>query len=485
MTNSFTNIFGGGTIRPTYSQYEAIALSGDISLVWPLETTESEPYVAAQIDVTPSTTGLTIAMPPGNTGSTGVATIITNVGASTFVLADTSGNAIVSIAAGITWIISLIDNTTTNGTWRTYQLGATSSSADAAALAGRGLQAVANKLLVYYVTSLLTTNTTITATYGAHLVVWTGAGTGTLQLDTITNLTVGWWAAFRNDGGGAVTISTSGGATIDGAGTLVLQAGASAFVICAADGFRSVGGVPSPLSIANGGTGATTALGALENFGGTSIGISIFTAPSAAAVVSLLGLNAIQFTEATVNTNQNLNTGNSNTVYVCTAAINVTLVLSTSVTRTYVIIVDAQGGDVTMIPAAGEAIAGQAADTHYVLSQGSSAMFVTDAAGNWWPVLTGAPPVRAPAAAATIALTIADSYVLVDTSSAATTVNLPAGPTPFPITVKDSTGDAATNPITITPAAGLIDGRATQVMNTPRGALVFVYNTRLGTWNIV
>jgi len=70
------------------------------------------------------------------------------------------------------------------------------------------------------------------------------------------------------------------------------------------------------------------------------------------------------------------------------------------------------------------------------------------------------------------------------TSGAATAVNLPATPiTGKKYIVKDGKGDAATNNITITPAAGTIDGAATYVMNTNYQVVSFVYN---GTqWNLI
>jgi hypothetical protein len=49
------------------------------------------------------------------------------------------------------------------------------------------------------------------------------------------------------------------------------------------------GGIATPIAIADGGTGATTAGAALINLGGTSLGISIFTAAGTANVWNDLG----------------------------------------------------------------------------------------------------------------------------------------------------------------------------------------------------
>lgn len=56
--------------------------------------------------------------------------------------------------------------------------------------------------------------------------------------------------------------------------------------------------------------------------------------------------------------------------------------------------------------------------------------------------------------------------VIAKTVGGATAVVLPSSPVAGEYhTIKDGKGDAATNPITITPAAGFIDGQASLVMN--------------------
>jgi len=58
----------------------------------------------------------------------------------------------------------------------------------------------------------------------------------------------------------------------------------------------------------------------------------------------------------------------------------------------------------------------------------------------------------------------------------AVAVNLPAGVTGRQFTIKDGLGLAApATPITITPAAGTIDGAATATINAPYGSLTLVY----------
>ena len=62
-------------------------------------------------------------------------------------------------------------------------------------------------------------------------------------------------------------------------------------------------------------------------------------------------------------------------------------------------------------------------------------------------------------------------------SGAATGVTLPASPpTGLRVIVKDSKGDAATNNITVTPAAGTLDGGSNHVINVNYGCAVYNYN---------
>lgn len=92
--------------------------------------------------------------------------------------------------------------------------------------------------------------------------------------------------------------------------------------------------------------------------------------------------------------------------------------------------------------------------------------------------------VRVITAAGAVTVAATDETIVVNkTVGAATVVNLPAGVLGRRYTIKDGKGDAAANNITITPAAGNIDGAATSVINTNYGRATVAYN---GTqWNLV
>lgn len=72
----------------------------------------------------------------------------------------------------------------------------------------------------------------------------------------------------------------------------------------------------------------------------------------------------------------------------------------------------------------------------------------------------------------------ADLLLVVNKATgSATTVNLPANPlTGWFFDIKDGKGDAGTNNITITPAAGTIDGAGSYVINSNRGAARVTYS---------
>jgi hypothetical protein len=77
------------------------------------------------------------------------------------------------------------------------------------------------------------------------------------------------------------------------------------------------------------------------------------------------------------------------------------------------------------------------------------------------------------------AVTIADTDVMIvirKTTGSATPITLPAGVVGRTLIFKDGKGDANTNPITITPASGTIDGGATLAMNLPRDSVTVIYD---------
>lgn len=225
----YTQVFGGSTIYPSDVSYLALALNSDQTLQWPLEANTGNNLVAAIIDITPSG-AYSIIMPPANQTGVGQTVLFNNLGPYTVTVKDASGNTLISIAQGLQWQLYLTDNSTYNGSWRTYQMGASTAQAQASTLAGFGLKATG---------ATLSTNTPITSFNSSFTLgladrgatyVWTGA-LGTVSLPAAASVANGWYVNIRNNGTGDLTIDPSGSEQINGASTLTLAIADSCTVI--------------------------------------------------------------------------------------------------------------------------------------------------------------------------------------------------------------------------------------------------------------
>jgi len=385
----YTDVFGGANIYPSEISYSAIALSADVVLSWPEETSASSNLATRIIDVTASAGSLSIFMPDAMKSGTGNTVLFNNQGANTFIVKNATGTQLASIAAGTVWQVYLTNNTTEAGLWETLQFGATVSQANASALAGTGIVAVGTLLSQSVPITSFNSNYTAGTNDRAKMYVWTGAG-GTLTLPSAPTVGDNWFMYLRNAGTGAITVDPSGTPTIDGSATLSFQPGDSAIIATDGVNFFTVGlgqqaifafdytsidvagtgdytltgselnriaynftgvltgnrniivpatvqqywvtnattgaytftvktsagtgvtltsgqraiyycngtdvvdadssTIATPISIADGGTGATTAGAALINLGGTSVGTSLFTAADEAAAYAALGV---------------------------------------------------------------------------------------------------------------------------------------------------------------------------------------------------
>lgn len=87
-------------------------------------------------------------------------------------------------------------------------------------------------------------------------------------------------------------------------------------------------------------------------------------------------------------------------------------------------------------------------------------------------------------AAGAVTVSATDDIIVVNkTSGASTVVNLPTGVLGRTLVIKDGKADASTNNITVTPAAGNIDGAATYVMNIDKQAVTVVFDGN--QWEII
>ena len=393
MTNTFTQVFGGTTIYPSDVSYLSLALTADVTLEWPLESSTNEYPVARIIDVTP-TGAFSIIMPPADQTGTGQTVLFNNLGPNTVTVKNSVGATLLSMAQGEQWQIYLTSNTTAAGTWRVFRYGAATAQAQASALAGYGLTATGSTLSQSAPVTLFNSNYTAGDTDRAEAYVWNG-GVGTFTLPSAVTVGNDWFVSLRNGGTGDLTVTPQGAETINGGASLVMAPGDSATLITdglvwftiglgqsavfafdytaislatlsgnytlagnqlnriayefngaiagnievivpstvqqywvynnttggsftlrvrtspqtpgvlVTRGSRAIlysngtevvdaetGGVATPIAIADGGTGATTASAARINLGGTTVGIGVFTAVSQAAAQSALGITS-------------------------------------------------------------------------------------------------------------------------------------------------------------------------------------------------
>ena len=216
MSVSYYSPFTGQTISPASVSYEALTISADTELSWPINgNPQSSTPVSSIIDITATVGSLLLKLPPATQVSTGQSVLVRNIGSIPFTVTNNSGGTIVTVASGISEFIFLTDNMTIDGVWSSVVFGAGTSSANASALAGYGLKAdgltleTAVPLVSYF------SNATLAATDRAQFAVW-GSGVGTITLPSAATVGNNWFVVIRNSGTGVLTINPAGTNTIDG-----------------------------------------------------------------------------------------------------------------------------------------------------------------------------------------------------------------------------------------------------------------------------
>ena len=386
----FTQVFGGGPVQPSNQLYLSLTLNATLTqLTWPLENQTGQTYLSDLMDVLPTTSGQSIALPDATQGSQGLTSFINNLGSVAFNVTDYQGNPILTAAAGTVWMIYLQSNVSQAGQWAALQFGASSASVNVAALAGAGLQVVNQSLAQAMQSTALTTSYASSVADLATNFIWNG-GTGVFTAPPVGTLNDEWFIGLVNAGTGVLTFTPQSGTLIDNAATKAIAVGGTCFIFTdgtnfwslgyglsgAANGFgyinvalpasgayslsgaqlnqvsylltgaltgtvtltvpaavqqywfnnqttgnqtltvvsagggtsinvaqgsqvilycdgtnmiSAVTGTSLPITIGQGGTGATTAAGAVTALGGSSVGAAIFTTASAAAALSTLG----------------------------------------------------------------------------------------------------------------------------------------------------------------------------------------------------
>lgn len=239
---TYTSPFTGQAVSPSQVSYESISLSANTTLQWSINGNNQNQVTANIIEVSATTGGLTLYMPPATQVSTGQAMIIRNIGANTFTVATNNSTVgsttIVSATAGIAYYIYVTDNTTIQGTWNTVTFGAGTSAANAATLAGYGLTAIGATLNQQTTVQTYSSNYTVQSSARAQINVWTG-GVGIFYLPSASTVGAGWFTIFKNDGTGIVTLTPNGTDTIDGNANQQLQLTESIVLISSGTGWYS------------------------------------------------------------------------------------------------------------------------------------------------------------------------------------------------------------------------------------------------------
>ena len=238
---SYVSPFTGDVIQPTDVSFRAVTLTANTQLNWPSNSTTNSDFAARIMQVTASTAGLNLYMPPADQTSVGNDALIRNIGANTFTVKDYAGtNTIVSVAAGESKYIYITDNSTAQGSWGIIAFGTGTSSADATTLAGYGLVASGVTLNQSHPSAAITTSSTFATTDRAQTRVW-GSGSGTAILPAAATLGNNWFTLFKNNGTGSFIISCTGAELIDGNSTKTFNPTESAFIVCTGTAYVTVG----------------------------------------------------------------------------------------------------------------------------------------------------------------------------------------------------------------------------------------------------
>lgn len=228
-TPIYTSPFTGTVVEQTDVTYQYITLSQSIQLYWPQVTPQGDYALSRIMDVSASAGSLSITLPAANEGSTGTDSFIVNRGAQNFTVYGYNQAQSWVLAPGEGRYFYLSDNTTQDGYWRSVVLGAGTSTADAAALAGSNLYVRNGLLAVGFPTTEIANPVTVTFSNSGTTYVWKG-GSGTIQIPAASTLSAGWFIGFRNSGTGTLSFQAQGTSTINGTQTIATNPGDSGLI---------------------------------------------------------------------------------------------------------------------------------------------------------------------------------------------------------------------------------------------------------------
>ena len=236
---TYTSPFTGDVIQPTDVSYASYNLTANLQLYWAGLATGTQSPAARIMDVYQNASW-TLTMPDATQVSVGEDALIRNTSATAVTVLNFSGSVICTVAGGTAQYIYLTANSTAGGNWGVIAFGSTTSTANAAQLAGLGLVAITTTLNQSHPVTGVATGYTYAASDRAQTRLWTG-GTGTGTLPLAATLGNNWFTIFKNNGTGSNVISTTGGELIDGLTTKTFQPSESAFIICDGSSYYTIG----------------------------------------------------------------------------------------------------------------------------------------------------------------------------------------------------------------------------------------------------
>ena len=237
---TYVDVFGGANIYPSEISYSALALTTDVVLSWPEETSTNQNLATRIMDISAAGAGLSIFLPDASKTGTGNTILFNNRGTQTITVRTSTGVQVVTVAAGQLWQVYLTNNTTAAGTWQALQYGAAVSQANASSLAGTGIVAVGTLLSQAVPITSFNSDYTAGVQDRARMFLWEGAG-GTLTLPAPTTVGNNWFIYLRNSGSGAIVADPSGTILIDDGPTLSFQPGESAIIATDGANFYTIG----------------------------------------------------------------------------------------------------------------------------------------------------------------------------------------------------------------------------------------------------
>lgn len=237
---TYTSVFGGANIYPSEISYSALALTADVVLSWPEETSANDNLATKIIDVTGDAADWSIYLPDATKTGTGQTILFNNYGAEELLVKSATGVQLIVLAAGTSWQIYLTDNSTESGSWRAFQYGAALSSANASALAGTGLIAIGSLLEQNAPASKFNSSYSAGVSDRSKFFVWNGAG-GTLTLPLPTDVGNGWFINLSNQGQGALSVNPDSTALIDGSSSKTYNPGESSMIVSDGTAYYTIG----------------------------------------------------------------------------------------------------------------------------------------------------------------------------------------------------------------------------------------------------